>query len=74
MSDKTDWAKVYNHYKSREGTIITARYIVEGLIMREENLNPQQAKDFLQEIIINDVDRKIAEQNETFSKIRRCAG
>lgn len=67
----TDWAIVYKYYRVSEGSIIKARYIVERLIMRDEKINPHQARDFLEKIIVGIVEEEIHAQNKKIDQIRR---
>lgn len=71
----TDWIKVYNNYKSREGNIIRAREMVVLRIINDRggNMSLGEARDFLEDIIVKDVERQIAEQNKRMEEIRRQA-
>jgi hypothetical protein len=71
----TDWIVVYNNYKILQGSVIKAREIVVGLIMNDyKHFDEQQAKDFLENIIRENVEEEIAAQNQKIMEIRRRAG
>ncbi len=60
----TDWLKVYDHYRNKEGSVVNARPVVIQMMMRDEYLTKEQAQDKLNKLI-ND---RIAAEAMTYDK------
>lgn len=64
-----DWLKVYDNVRNNQGSVIKAREIVVGLIVKNEKISKERAQDLLSNLI-NERVRMGNEEITTSQKIK----